>query len=86
MAAIDDVAQVTEGNNIATREMAHSSEEAQKSIKHIAKIAESSAAAAQEVTASSQQMFSTSEIIAGSSKEVAEMADGLKKIGAKFKV
>lgn len=86
VAAIDDVAQVTEGNNIATREMAHSSEEAQKSIKHIAKIAESSAAAAQEVTASSQQMFSTSEIIAGSSKEVAEMADGLKKIGAKFKV
>lgn len=86
VAAIDDVAQITEENSMATREMAISSEEAQNSIKHIAKISESSAAAAEEVTASSQQMFSTSEIIAASSKEVAEMAEALKKFGERFKV
>lgn len=86
VAAMDGVAQITEENFVATREMASHSEEAKRSIQHIAGIAESSAAAAQEVTASSQQMYSTSELIASSSKGVAEMADELKKIANRFKV
>lgn len=86
VSAIDGVAQVTEENSRSTQEMADNVGVTSSSIMDIARIAEASAAAAQEVTASSQQMYSTSDLIATSSKEVAEMAENMRRLAAKFKV
>ena len=86
VSAIDGVAQVTEENSRSTREMADNVGVTSSSIMDIARIAEASAAAAEEVTASSQQMYSTSDLIATSSKEVAEMAENMRRLAAKFKV
>ncbi|ADG81710.1 methyl-accepting chemotaxis sensory transducer [Thermincola potens JR] len=84
--AIDVVAQVTEENSAATGKMAANSDEVKKSIQNIAYVAEESAAAAQEVTASSEQMYTISDVLASSSKELAEMATALKNLTGRFKV
>ena len=84
--AMDTVSAVVEENTAATEEMSAASFEVAQSIESIAAVSEENAAAIQEVSASSEEMTAQVEEVTASTNSLAEMAEVLRSLVARFVV
>jgi methyl-accepting chemotaxis protein len=86
VAAMDSVSAVVEENTAATEEMAASSSEVTHAIENIASVSEENSAATEEVSASAEEMTAQVEEVTASAQSLADMAQGLRELVARFKL
>jgi methyl-accepting chemotaxis protein len=86
VAATDAVSAVVEENTAATEEMAAGSSEMTQAIENIASVSEENSAAVEEVSASAEEMSAQVEEVTASAQSLAEMAQALQSIVARFKL
>jgi methyl-accepting chemotaxis protein len=84
--ATDAVSAVVEENTAATEEMAANSSEVTQAIENIASVSEENSASVEEVSASAEEMSAQVEEVTASAQSLAEMADRLQQIVARFKL
>jgi len=84
--AVDTVSAVIEENTASTEEMAANSEEVTQAIDNIASISEENSAAVEEVSASAEEMNAQVEEVNASAGSLAEMANLLQQVVARFKL
>ena len=84
--AVDSVSAVIEQNTAATEQMAANSSELTQSIENIASVSEENSAAIEEVSASTEEVSAQVEEVSVSATSLMEMAKGLQKVVAKFKL
>jgi len=84
--AVDSVSAVIEQNTAATEQMAANSSELTQSIENIASVSEENSAAVEEVSASTEEVSAQVEEVSDSATSLMEMAKGLQKVVAKFKL
>ncbi len=86
VSATDTVSAVVEENTAATEEMSAGSTEVTQSIENIASVSEENSAAVEEVSASAEEMSAQVEEVTASAQALAEMAEALKQVVARFKL
>lgn len=86
VAAIDNIAGITQENTAATEEMAAASDEVEQSIQQVAAISEETAASAEEVSASVEEVTASVEQVSNSARSLHEMAEALNELVARFKL
>ncbi len=86
VASMDAVSAVVEENTAATEQMAASSNEVTQSIENIASVSEENSAAIEEVSASAEEMSAQVEEVTASAQSLAEMAQTLQQVVARFKM
>ncbi|MEA4884817.1 MAG: methyl-accepting chemotaxis protein [Clostridia bacterium] len=84
--AMSQVVAVTDENSAAAEQMAASVGEVQKSVESVAAVSEENAAAVEEVSASSEEVSASIEEMSASSAALAEMAQRMLALAARFKV
>ena len=84
--SLDAVSAVVEENTAATEEMAAGSTEVAQAIASIATVSEANSAAVQEVSAAAQEMNAQVAEVTATAKTLAEMAQGLQELVARFKL
>jgi methyl-accepting chemotaxis protein len=84
VAATDSVSAVVEQNTAATEEMSAGSNEVTQAIESIASVSEENSAAVEEVSASAEEMSAQVEEVTASAQSLAEMAEALKQVVARF--
>lgn len=84
--AMSNVSAITEESTASTQEMAASAVLVNSSIKNIASISQENASSAEEVSASTEELTASLEEVSASSEQLFEMARGLQKLVAQFKV
>ncbi|MCL5257067.1 MAG: methyl-accepting chemotaxis protein, partial [Chloroflexi bacterium] len=84
--AMDEVARIVEQNTAATEEMAAGSDQVSRAIEQIAAISEENSAAAEEVSAGTEEMSAQVEEVVASSQELAQMAQQLQEVVARFRL
>jgi methyl-accepting chemotaxis protein len=84
--AVDSVSAVVEENTAATEEMAANSTEVTQSIESIASVSEENSAAIEQVSASAEEMTAQVEEVTASAQSLAEMAQELALVVARFKL
>lgn len=84
--AMSNASAITEESTASTQEMAASSDLVNSSIKNIASISQENASSAEEVSASTEELTASLEEVSASSEHLFEMARGLQKLVAQFKV
>jgi methyl-accepting chemotaxis protein len=82
--AMESVSAVVEENTAATEEMSAGSSEVNQSIENIASVSEENSAAVEEVSASAEEMNAQIEEVAASAQSLAEMANMLSGLVARF--
>ncbi|MCB0208694.1 MAG: HAMP domain-containing protein [Anaerolineae bacterium] len=83
---MDSVSAVVEENTASTEEMAATSIVVQEEIESIANISRENATKIEEISASTEEMNAQAEEVTASAQTMAEMAEGLRKAVAQFKV
>ncbi len=86
VASMDSVSAVVEENTAATEEMAAGSNEVTQAIENIASVSEENSAAIEEVSASAEEMSAQVEEVTASAQSLAEMAQTLQQVVARFKL
>ena len=86
VSSLDSLSAVVEENTAATEEMAASSSEVTRSIENIASVSEENSAAVEEVSAAAEQMSAQVEEVTASAQSLAEMAQTLQMLVARFKL
>jgi methyl-accepting chemotaxis protein len=84
--AIDSVSAIVEQNTAATEEMSANSNGVTQAIENIASVSEENSAAVEEVSASSEEMSAQVEEVTSDAHSLAEMANDLQKVVARFKL
>lgn len=84
--AISEIVSVADENTAAAEEMAANAEEVRKSISNVAVVSEESAAAAEEVSASTEEVNASIQEMSASAETLAQMAQNLQRLVARFKV
>lgn len=84
--SIDSVSAVVEENTAAAEEMSASSSEVTQAIESIASVSEENSAAVEEVSASTEEMSAQVEEVTASAESLAEMAGGLQRLVAQFRI
>jgi methyl-accepting chemotaxis protein len=84
--ATEAVSAVVEENTAATEEMAANSSEVTQAIENIASVSEENSASVEEVSASTEEMSAQVEEVTASAQSLADMAQGLQQIVARFKL
>ncbi len=84
--AVDSVSAVVEENTASTEEMAANSTEVSQAIESIASISEENSASVEEVSASAEEMSAQVEEVTASASSLAEMAQSLNALVARFKI
>ena len=84
--AVDSVSAVVEENTASTEEMAANSSEVSQAIESIASISEENSASVEEVSASAEEMSAQVEEVTASASSLAEMAQSLNELVARFKI
>ncbi len=84
--AVDSVSAIIEENTAATEEMAANSSEVTRAIESIASVSEENSAAIEQVSASSEEMSAQVEEVTASAQSLAEMAQTLAGVVARFKL
>jgi methyl-accepting chemotaxis protein len=84
--AVDSVSAVVEENTASTEEMSASSSEVTRAIENIASVSEENSASTEEVSASTEEMSAQVEEVTASAQSLAEMAQGLQQLVARFKL
>jgi methyl-accepting chemotaxis protein len=86
VAAVDTVSQVVEETNTATAQMSAGSAEVTQAIENIASVSEQNSAAVEQVSASVEEMTAQVQEVTASTAALAEMAESLAQVVAKFKL
>ena len=86
VAATDAVSAVVEENTVAMDDMSVSSREVTQAIENIASVSEENSAAVEEVSASAEEMSAQVEEVTASAQSLAEMAQTLQQVVARFKL
>ncbi|MHC1782077.1 MAG: methyl-accepting chemotaxis protein [Anaerolineaceae bacterium] len=86
VAAVDSVSQVVEETNTATAHMSTGSAELTQAIENIASVSEQNSAAVEQVSASVEEMTAQVQEVTASTAALAEMAESLAQVVAKFKL
>jgi methyl-accepting chemotaxis protein len=84
--AVDSVSAVVEENTASTEEMSANSTEISEAVENIASVSEENSAAVEEVSAGAEEMTAQVQEVTGAANSLAEMAQALKDIVAKFKL
>lgn len=84
--AMNNVSAITEESSASTEEMAASAQQVNSTIRNIAAISQENASSAEEVSASTEELTASIEEINVSSEQLFEMAQGLNKLVAQFRV
>ncbi len=84
--SVDAVSAVIEENTAATEEMAANSSELTQAVENIASVSEENSAAVEEVSASTEEVLAQVEQVSASAASLMDMAQGLKKVVAQFKI
>jgi methyl-accepting chemotaxis protein len=84
--AMDTVSAVVEENLASTEEMAAGSSEVTQAIENIASVSQENSAAVEEVSASAEEMSAQVEEVTASAQALAEMAQGLQELVARFRL
>jgi methyl-accepting chemotaxis protein len=84
--ATDAVSAVVEQNTAATEEMSAGSSEVTQAIENIASVSEENSAAVEEVSASAEEMTAQVQEVTASAQSLAEMAEALQRLVARFKL
>jgi methyl-accepting chemotaxis protein len=84
--ATDAVSVIVDENTAATKDMTVSSNETTRAIEDIASVSEENNAAIEEVSASTEEMSAQIEEVSASAQSLAQLAEGLNEIVARFKL
>jgi len=86
VAAIDNVASITEENTAATEEMAAGSSEVSRAVSGMARLTEETTKVTKEVAASTDTLSDSAENIANSAEKLSEMAEELRMVIRQFQL
>jgi len=86
VASIESVSAVVEENTAAAEQMAANSQEVTATMEGIASVVEENTASTEEVSASAEEMLAQVEEVTSSAKELANLAEQLRAVVAKFQV
>jgi methyl-accepting chemotaxis protein len=86
VSAIDEIAQIAEGNNAAGSTMTASASSVSRSVESIAAVSQENSAAAEEVSAATEQMSAQAEEVVASAQSLASMAAQLDELVARFQL
>jgi methyl-accepting chemotaxis protein len=86
VSSMDSVSAVVEENTAATEQMAANSSEVSQSVENIASVSEENSAAVEEVSASTEEMNAQVAEVTNYAKNLADMAQDLKRLVAQYKI
>jgi methyl-accepting chemotaxis protein len=86
VAAVDSVSQVVEETNVSAAQLSSGSSEVTQAMENIAAVSEQNSAAVEQVSASTEEMTAQVQEVTASTVALAEMAETLAQIVAKFKL
>jgi methyl-accepting chemotaxis protein len=86
VASLEAVGAVVEENTASTEQMAAGSSEVAQAVESIASVSEENSAAVEEVSASAEEMSAQVEEVTASAQSLAEMAQALQQMVARFKL